>query len=236
MLLFMSGRDNKNMKSYDCLIIEDDKNLAANIAEYFTYNGLNVQVCDNGKAAYELLSECDISVILLDINLKQESGYDICKSLRKIKSVPIIFISCRSSDDDVLKAFYVGGDDFVKKPFSLAVLLAKVKVTLKRVTNPQSDSSIFGDFVIKHSARVLLKSGEDLNLKNMEFALFEYLHKNLNKTVDKQDIIKGVWGDGYYSDSTLNVHIRRLREKIERDPDNPEIIKTVWGIGYRMEG
>lgn len=236
MLLFMSGRDNKNMKSYDCLIIEDDKNLAANIAEYFTYNGLNVQVCDYGKAAYELLSECDISVILLDINLKQESGYDICKSLRKIKSVPIIFISCRSSDDDVLKAFYVGGDDFVKKPFSLAVLLAKVKVTLKRVTNPQSDSSIFGDFVIKHSARVLLKSGEDLNLKNMEFALFEYLHKNLNKTVDKQDIIKGVWGDGYYSDSTLNVHIRRLREKIERDPDNPEIIKTVWGIGYRMEG
>lgn len=224
------------MKSYDCLIIEDDKNLAANIAEYFTYNGLNVQVCDNAKDAYELISECDISVILLDINLKQESGYDICKSLRKIKSVPIIFISCRSSDDDVLKAFYVGGDDFVKKPFSLAVLLAKVKVTLKRVKNPQSDSSIFGDFVIKHSARVLLKSGEDLNLKNMEFALFEYLYKNLNKTMDKQDIIKGVWGDGYYSDSTLNVHIRRLREKIERDPDNPEIIKTVWGIGYRMEG
>lgn len=224
------------MKSYDCLIIEDDKDLSANIAEYFTYNGLNVRVCDNGKAAYELLTENDISVVLLDINLKQESGYDICKGLRNIKSVPIIFISCRSSDDDVLKAFYVGGDDFVKKPFSLAVLLAKVKVTLKRVTNPQSDSSIFGDFVIKHSARVLLKSGEDLNLKNMEFALFEYLHKNLNKTVDKQDIIKGVWGDGYYSDSTLNVHIRRLREKIERDPDNPEIIKTVWGIGYRMEG
>lgn len=224
------------MKKYDCLIVDDEEALSKNTLEYFTMFGISAYWAYDEKTCFEFLEANTVDLILLDINLGNSSGFEICKKLRKEYDIPIIFISARTSDDDVLLALNVGGDDYIQKPYSLSVLLAKVKLALKKYRGEESQFLKFGDFVIDLNLNQLVKNNKPIPLKAMEYKLLVYLVKNKNKVITKNELFRKVWNDAITSDGTLNVHIRRLREKIEIDPNNPVYIKTIWGTGYMFEG
>lgn len=220
---------------YDCLIIDDEEALAQSTCEFFNLFEVTTHWVRDGVECFEFLKEHTADVILLDINLEKSSGFELCKKLRMVTNVPILFVSARSSDDDVLIALNIGGDDYIHKPYSLSVLLAKVKAVLKRYRGMQDDTYTCGGLTIDfHHKRVMLR-GEEVRLKAMEYKLLHHLVSNRNRVVSKEELFTEVWGDTFTGDGTLNVHVRKLREKIEDDPNNPRFIRTVWGTGYVFE-
>ena len=230
---------------YNCLIVDDEIELTKMTAEYFEMFGVSSFVANDKDSCLAFLKENTCDVVLLDVNLGNDSGFELCKKLREESDIPILFISARQSDDDVLIALNIGGDDYVKKPYSLSILLAKVKVMMRRSTaasSSASSSNAQGEVSpnsepspIDKATMSFTVDGKKIALKAREFALCEYLYDHRNTIVTKDEIFEAVWGDSFFSDGTLNVHIRRLREKIEEDPNNPKYIKTIWGTGYMME-
>lgn len=239
---------------YNCLIVDDEIELAKMTAEYFQMFDISTMYVESATACYEFLDKNEVDLILLDINLGDGTGFDVCKKVREKYQLPILFISARQSDDDVLIALSIGGDDYVKKPYSLSVLLAKVKVNLKRVEQLR-EAAKTGQDLSGNSASVdaaesesekdimildaptmsVVMNGNRISLKAKEFALLKALYDHRNTIVTKDQLFEEVWGDTFYSDGTLNVHIRKLREKLEEDPNNPKYIKTIWGTGYILE-
>ena len=220
---------------YDCLIVDDEADLASATCEYFNMFGISSAYVRTSEECLTFLKKNQVKVILLDINLENESGFTLCKKLREQLNIPILFISARQSDDDILIALNIGGDDYIKKPYSLSVLLAKVKVILKRFDGIDAKKVASEGITIDENARKIYVEGKEIILKNKEYNLFSYLYQNHNKVVSKEELFEKIWGDEFFSDGTLNVHIRKIREKIERNPNEPKFIKTVWGIGYMLE-
>ena len=231
---------------YNCLIVDDETELAKMTAEYFSMFDVSAYYVESKEACYKFFEDNTVDLVLLDINLGDGSGFDVCKKLREDMQLPILFISARQSDDDVLVALSIGGDDYVKKPYSLSVLLAKVKVNLKRVDQIRQAQNMTvatamatdigqGDFVMDATTMSVVIRGSRIALKAKEYALLNCLYEHRNTIVKKEVLFDEVWGDSFFSDSTLNVHIRKLREKIEEDPNKPEYIKTIWGTGYILE-
>lgn len=220
---------------YDCLIVDDETELAAATCEYLNMFEINSAYVRNSEECLKFIKENRVNIILLDINLEHESGFTLCKRLREELDIPILFISARQSDDDILIALNIGGDDYIKKPYSLSVLLAKVKVILKRFEEKDTKRATYETIEIDEKARKIYVEGQEILLKNKEFNLFAYLYDNRNKVISKEELFAKIWGDEYFSDGTLNVHIRKIREKIERNPNEPKYIKTIWGIGYMFE-
>ena len=202
--------------------------------------GVTCAVASSSEECLSFLKDNTADIFLLDINLGNESGFALCRTLREKYDTPILFISARQSDDDVLVALNIGGDDYIKKPYTLSVLLAKVKVQLKRLEAvKQLSGPAVQDageiFTIDPATMSCTVEGKTVQLKSKEFALLSCLYAHKNTIVTKEVLFDEVWGDSFYSDSTLNMHIRRLREKIEADPNEPRFIKTVWGTGYILE-
>ena len=230
---------------YNCLIVDDEVELAKMTAEYFQMFDISTEYVDSAASCYEYIEKNDVDLILLDINLGDGSGFEVCKKVREQYQLPILFISARQSDDDVLIALSIGGDDYIKKPYSLSVLLAKVKINLKKVeqlkelskaNESASDLDDSSDVLrIDEATMSVILKGKRISLKAKEFALLKCLYEHKNTIVTKDTLFDEVWGDSFYSDGTLNVHIRKLREKLEKDSNNPEYIKTIWGTGYILE-
>ncbi|MCR5503650.1 MAG: response regulator transcription factor [Lachnospiraceae bacterium] len=250
---------------YRCLIVDDEEELAGMTAEYFRMFEVSTQYVTGAEACFAFFEENTADIVLLDINLKDGSGFDICRKLREDYSLPILFISARQSDDDVLIALSIGGDDYIKKPYSLSVLLAKVKVILKRIDassktggmlyetassgNPGSGTPSGNEdkaapdtskeelipFSMDPSTMSAVLNGERISLKAKEYALLDALYRRHDTIVKKETLFEEVWGDMFFGDSTLNVHIRKLREKMEEDPNDPRLIRTVWGTGYYLK-
>lgn len=223
--------------NYDCLIVDDETVLAETTSEYFNMFEVKSAYVTSADGCVQFLRENETSLILLDINLGDTSGFDLCKRLRQTTQIPILFISARSSDDDVLIALNIGGDDYIQKPYTLSILLAKVKAVLKRYGGNSSPPEIleFGQVKIDCLLCRVRVNGVGIKLKSLEYKLLCYLAKNKNKVVTKEELFHNVWGDSFTGDGTLNVHIRHLREKIEVNPNEPQYIKTVWGTGYVLE-
>jgi len=244
---------------YNCLIVDDEIELAKMTSEYFGMFDVSTFYVESKEACYKFFQDNTVDLVLLDINLGDGSGFDVCKMLREDMQLPILFISARQSDDDVLIALSIGGDDYIKKPYSLSVLLAKVKVNLKRVEQIKQAQSMAlenvagtnaiaasvgegagaaenqSTFVMDAATMSVVVNGKRIALKAKEYALLNCLYEHQNTIVKKEVLFDEVWGDSFFSDSTLNVHIRKLREKIEEDPNKPEYIKTIWGTGYILE-
>ena len=223
---------------YDCLIVDDEEALSESTRKYFEMFGIKTAWVADKTSCMDFFKENQTDLILLDINLGDSSGFDLCRHLRETLNVPILFISARTSDDDVLLALNIGGDDYIQKPYSLAVLLAKVQAVLKRYKAADIEPATYssGRLKIDFGAESVLADGQKIELKAMEYKLLAYLVKNKNRTVTKEELFQNVWDEGAAGDNTLNVHIRHLREKIEPDANKPQHIKTVWGVGYVFAG
>ena len=237
---------------YQCLMIDDDVTIAETTAEYFNIFDIKTAYVTSYEEAVAFLAEHQVSLLLLDINLGERSGFELCKQVRAEYDMPILFISARTSDDDVLTALNIGGDDYIKKPYTLGILLAKVKAVLKRyekaaeaaqavsakaVSEParRREIRIAEGLVLDTGAHKLNRNGEAVNLKAMEYKMLAYLLENRGRVVTKDEFLEKVWGDVFVGEGTLAVHIRHLREKVERDANAPEIIRTVWGVGYIID-
>lgn len=240
---------------YQCLIVDDELELAQMTCEYFQMFDISCAYVGSVAEFEEFMKENSIDLLLLDVNLQKESGFLLCKKIREESDIPIIFISARQSDDDMLTALQIGGDDYIKKPYTLSILLAKVKVVLKRIgkggikadedaeegsiekvngVNAGNIKSYNGMTLDKGTFTVTIGE-KSVTLKAKEFRLLECLFDNRNTIVTKERLFQEVWGDSFFSDGTLNVHIRKLREKIEKQPNEPEMITTIWGTGYLLK-
>ena len=236
---------------YQCLMIDDDVTIAETTAEYFNIFDIRTAYVTSYEDAEAFLAQHTVSLLLLDINLGERSGFELCKQLRRTYDMPILFISARSSDEDVLTALNIGGDDYIKKPYSLNILLAKVKAILSRyekaaeaaqavsakaVSAASTDRiRIAEELYLDTGNHRIIRQGEEIPLKAMEYKMLRYLLENRGRVVTKDEFLQNVWEDTFVGEGTLPVHIRHLREKIERDPNAPALIKTVWGVGYLLE-
>ena len=239
---------------YQCLMIDDDSTIAETTAEYFNIFDIKTAYVNSYEETVAFLQEHQVSLLLLDINLGDRSGFELCKQVRAEYDMPILFISARTSDDDVLTALNIGGDDYIKKPYTLSILLAKVKAILKRYEKMTEAASavsakavsagnasgqriipIAEGLTLDTGTRKVIRNGEPVSLKAMEYKMLAYLLENRGRVVTKDEFLQKVWGDTFIGEGTLAVHIRHLREKIEPDATAPEIIRTVWGVGYVIE-
>lgn len=224
---------------YDCLIIDDEKELANNTCEYFNMFDVKTAAVYSSAEANTFLASNEPSLVLLDINLSDGSGFELCKKIRQTMNIPILFVSARNTDDDKIIALNIGGDDYIEKPYSLGVLLAKVKVVLKRFAGTGTDSgkkTDFDDGYLKTDSanKTVFVNGTEKKITSIEFKLLDYLIENRNRLVTKNEIFDKVWNDKFTTDGTLNVHIRKIREAIEKDPQDPKYIITVWKEGYKF--
>lgn len=221
---------------FDCLIIDDEKLLADSTAEYFNLFGVKTALAYSVSDCRDFFEKNTAKLILLDINLGDGSGFDLCRELRKTTDIPILFISARTSDNDQIIALSIGGDDYIQKPYSLSVLLAKVKAVLKRCIKSDAVNYTDGYLTVEFNTRQVFADKTSVKLTSLEFKLLAYMIKNEGRIISKQELFEKVWEDRFTGDGTLNVHIRKLREAIERNPGSPEYIITVWGDGYKFTG
>ncbi|MDE7213584.1 MAG: response regulator transcription factor [Anaeroplasmataceae bacterium] len=221
---------------YNCLTIDDEKILADSTAEYFNLFGVTTMAVYSVDACRKFFKENTADLILLDINLGDGNGFNLCKELREKTNIPILFISARTSDDDKIVALNIGGDDYIQKPYSLGVLLAKVKAVLKRYGQAGFTEYSDGYLTVNFETKEVKVNNTIVKLTTLEFGLLAYLIKNKGKVISKTELFREVWKDKFTGDGTLNVHIHRLREAIELNPNEPKYIVTIWGDGYKFTG
>lgn len=227
------------------LIVEDDTNIAELERDYLSLSGYEVDIANSGEEGLKKALEENYSLVVLDIMLPEMDGFTVCKAIREKKNTPIIMLSAKSEDIDKIRGLGLGADDYMTKPFSPAELVARVKAHIARQERILSDAETAnksdlvkskGLEIDKNSRRVYL-NGEEKIMPAKEFDLLLFLAENPNIVFTKENLFDKIWGMEAMGDtSTVTVHIRRLREKIELDPQNLQYIETVWGVGYRFKG
>lgn len=220
------------------LIIDDDEDLSFIISEMLESYGYCVGCVEDADSAFELLSKQTWHLILLDINLPETTGFELCRELRKVSDVPVIFASARMSEDDRITGFDIGGDDYLPKPYSMKELLSRVNALIRRVYGVSGEEKVvgFGSVTVNLTSGAVTRNGQSVSLSLREFDLLSYLCEHKNTPIAKEKLLNEVWGAfSTVEPSTLTVHIRWLREKLEEDPAKPKYIKTVFKVGYMLE-
>lgn len=224
------------------LIIEDDPAIADIERDYLELSGFDAVVAADGETGLALALEGGIDLVLLDLMLPGLDGFSVCRRLREASDIPILLVTARSEDVDKIRGLGYGADDYVEKPFSPSVLVARVKANLaqykrlKAVEAPPAGEVTAGTLRIDTDARRVFDGDEELQLKNKEYELLLFLARHPNQVFSREDLYELIWGLESMGDNvTVAVHVNRLREKIEADPSNPQHIQTVWGAGYRFK-
>lgn len=219
----------------DILLIEDNKELSILVRDFLCNAGYSCKVCGTGEDGLRYLNDNEVRLVVLDVMLPYADGFEICRQVRLTRDVPIIITSARNEKEDKITGLTIGADDYVEKPFDIDVLTAKINAVFRR--HYQQAQTITADNLEADCFKRIIKiDGEPLNLTVKEYELLILLMKNKGKTLTKEWIFNQIWGAESFSEpSTLTVHIKWLRQKIEKDPKNPVRIITVWGVGYRFE-
>ena len=222
------------------LLIEDDISIAELQRDYLEINDFKVDMQHTGDAGLKLALQNQYDLIILDIMLPGVNGFEICKQLRAVKNIPILFVSAKKEEIDKIRGLGLGADDYITKPFSPSELVARVKAHIDRYErlagSPSKINSIFVHGIsIDKSARKVHINGEEIPFTTKEFDLLVFFVMHPNQVLSKEQLYENIWGlDSAADVPTVTVHIRKLRGKIERDPANPKFLETVWGAGYRF--
>jgi two-component system, OmpR family, response regulator ResD len=232
-------------KQQTILVVDDERTIREVVRRYLELEGFLVQEAETGTQALEMLAAHLPDLLVLDIMLPGIDGLAITRKLRNSLEfaslsgeIPIVFLTARSEEIDRILGFEVGGDDYLVKPFSPRELVARVKAVLRRSSGSQSSENplSFGPMYIDPRSRSLTLHEENIVLTAKEFDLLWFLARHPQQVFSRSQLLDNVWGYEFYGDeSTVTVHVRRLREKIETDPAKPTIIQTVWGIGYKFD-
>jgi DNA-binding response OmpR family regulator len=228
----------KTMKGDKILIIEDDPTMQRVLKDNFEFSGYDVRVVSDGAAAIETVFAQEPDVILLDIMLPRVNGFDVCRRIRKEGlATPIIMLTAKSQESDIVLGLNLGADDYVAKPFSMEVLLARVQACLRRKRpGGQVEEFEFGECRLNAHSHRLFRSGIEVELTPKEFKLLEYFVQNAGRALTRQRILDGVWGeDLIVTERSVDRCVTTLRTKVEPDPERPRFIKTIRDVGYRFE-
>lgn len=221
------------------LIIEDDEEIGKLISLYLKKEGIAVSHVLSGEEGLTLLKKNKYDLLVLDLNLPGMDGYEVLQEIRGSIDIPILIVSARIDDADMILGFGYGADDFVPKPFSSRVLSARIRAHLRRdqrlKTGRKDITVTFGDFVLNVEDLILRKNNKRISVSPMEMALLCSLVSNAGKPVSQEKLYNQVWGNTYGDLATVSVHIQRLRKKIEKDPSAPKYIQTVYGFGYMFK-
>ena len=217
----------------DILIVEDNKELGGLLCDFLKAENYIVSIAHSGERAVELYQKYGAKLILLDVMLPGIDGFTVCSKIRKESNTPILIVSAKSEKDDKLKGLNLGADDYIEKPFDMDIMLAKIKGIFKRTYG--QDEIFDNDLIINKENKVVYKNDILLEMTPKEFDLLLLLVENKGKVLKKEYIFKQIWGSDSFSEiQTLTVHIKWLREKIEKNPKEPVRIQTVWGVGYKF--
>jgi two-component system response regulator RegX3 len=221
------------------LVVEDEQSLREALVFFLEKEGHEVSVAVDGEEAIRVFENSGADIILLDLMLPKIDGNQVCKQIRQSSNVPIIMLTAKDSEIDKIVGLEIGADDYITKPYSTRELLARIKAVLRRQVEPPVNVGsvlIAGELRLDSDRHVVSLSGNPLTLPLKEFELLELLMENVNRVLTRGQIIDRVWGSNYFGDTkTLDVHIKRLRSKVEEDPARPKYIQTVRGLGYKLE-
>lgn len=218
----------------DILIVEDNSELASLLADFLRAEEYTVSIAENGEKALSLFEKYGARLVLLDINLPQMDGFAVCRKIRAKDNTPVIILTARTEKDDKLNGIVLGADDYIEKPYDIDILIAKIKGIFRRRLS--LDVMTDGNIKLNAANGTVFRDDVQLQLTSKETELLRILMENKGQTLGKEYLFSSVWGSDSESElQTLTVHIKWLREKIEKDPSKPERIVTVWGKGYRWE-
>ena len=219
------------------LIVEDDRTTAMGIEFSLQSEGYSVVTAHDCRTAFKELKNNRFGLILLDLNLPDGSGYEICKKVRENSDTPVIFLTAVDEETNVVMGLDLGADDYITKPFRLRELLSRIKAILRRSQRGLDNNLKINDVVIRVDEVRVFKGATEIFLTSLEYRLLLTMFSNKNKIFTRENLLASIWdvAGNYVNDNTLTVYIKRLREKIEDNPHNPQIIKTVRGMGYRVK-
>ena len=222
------------------LVVDDERTLVKGIKFNLENEGYQVECAYDGAAAVELARNDKFDLLILDVMMPEVDGLEACMRIREFSNVPIIMLTAKSEDADKLMGFECGADDYLTKPFNILELKARVRALLRRaagVQRVQGAVLTVGDISLNTEERVAIRNGETVDLTAKEYDLIELLMRNPRRVYSRENLMNVVWGYTYAGDyRTVDVHIRRLREKLEKNPAEPDHIMTKWGVGYYFKG
>ncbi|HEY2813305.1 MAG TPA: response regulator transcription factor [Acidimicrobiales bacterium] len=221
------------------LAVEDDARIRTAVKMALEDEGWVVEEAETGEAALEAFHRHPSDVVLIDIMLPGVDGFEVCRSVRRTSDVPIVMVTARADTHDVVAGLEAGADDYLTKPFAPKELSARIRALMRRARKPDAATTTmrFGDLEITPDAGVVRRAGTELHLTKTEFRLLCELASSPSRVFSREVLLERVWGYGYFGDGRLvDVHIRRLRTKIEADPANPRHVATVRGLGYKLQG
>lgn len=222
------------MESLKILVVDDESRMRKIVKDFLTRNNYNVIEAENGEAAVDIFFEHkDISLIILDVMMPKMDGWQVCKEIRQYSKVPIIMLTAKSDEKDELLGFELGVDEYISKPFSPKILVARVEAILRR-TNQQEEGVIeVGGIVIDKAAHQVKIDNSNIDLSVKEFELLYYFVMNKGVALSREKILNNVWNYDYFGDArTIDTHVKKLRSKMG---DKGDYIKTIWGMGYKFE-
>ncbi len=220
------------------LVVDDEKLIVKGIRFSLEQDGMEVDCAYDGEEAFRMAQENTYDMILLDVMLPKMDGFEVCQAIREFSDMPIVMLTAKGDDMDKILGLEYGADDYITKPFNILEVKARIKAIMRRTQNSkpkEKNSSVIeqGDLKLECESRRLYIKGKEINLTAKEFDLLELLVKNENKVYSREDLLNLVWGYEYPGDvRTVDVHVRRLREKVESNPSEPKYIHTKWGVGY----
>ena len=223
------------------LVVDDEKLIVKGIRFSLEQDGMEVDCAYDGEEALKLAKENAYDMILLDIMLPKHDGFEVCQQIREYSDVPIIMLTAKGDDMDKILGLEYGADDYITKPFNILEVKARIKAIIRRTTpkeNVQNKSQVIeaGNLVLDCESRRVNVDGKEINLTAKEFDVLELLVQNPQKVYSRENLLNIVWGYEYLGDvRTVDVHIRRLREKIEANPSEPKYVHTKWGVGYYFQ-
>lgn len=218
------------------LVVDDEKLIVKGIRFSLEQDGMEVDCAYDGEEALEMIKNKEYDIILLDVMLPKLTGFEVCQQVREFSNIPIVMLTAKGEDMDKILGLEYGADDYITKPFNILEVKARLKAIIRRTT-PKPREALktieSGDMKLDCDGRRVYIAGKEINLTAKEFELLELLVVNANKVYSRENLLKLVWGNDYPGDvRTVDVHIRRLREKIEQNPSEPKYVHTKWGVGY----
>lgn len=223
------------------LVVDDEKLIVKGIRFSLEQDGMEVDCAYDGEEALKMAGENTYDIILLDIMLPKLTGFEVCQQIREFSNVPIVMLTAKGDDMDKILGLEYGADDYITKPFNILEVKARIKAIMRRIATKENLSSEkiikTGDMVLDCDGRRAYIEDIEVNLTAKEFDVLELLVNNPNKVYSRENLLKIIWGTDYPGDvRTVDVHIRRLREKIEKNPSEPKYVHTKWGVGYYYKG
>lgn len=224
------------------LVVDDEKLIVKGIRFSLEQDGMEVDCAYDGDEALEAARKNEYDIILLDVMLPKQNGFEVCQQIREFSQVPIIMLTAKQDDMDKILGLEYGADDYITKPFNILEVKARIKAIIRRsgrkeIKEDKSNKLVFDDLRLDCDGKRVFSGDKEINLTSKEFDLLEHLARNKEKVYSRESLLKIIWGYEYPGDvRTVDVHVRRLREKIEANPSEPKYIHTKWGVGYYFQG